>query len=95
MISEYDNFERRCPLLGHEIKFQYCRSANLGLPCRKILNCWFERFPVENFLRNHFSKEEIETILKPQKPKLVSLIELIKQSQSSIEKNNLTQLHHN
>ena len=89
MISDYDNLEKRCPLLGHQIKFQYCRSVNLGLPCKKIMDCWFQNLPIENFLKKYFSKEELETIFKPQKPKITSLIELINQAQSSIEKNNL------
>ena len=86
MISDYDNLEIRCPILGHEIKFQYCRSANLGLPCKKILDCWFQRFPVEDFLNNHFPKEKLKSIFEPQKPKLVSLVELINQAQASMEK---------
>ena len=86
MISDYDNLEMRCPILGHEIKFQYCRSVNLGLPCKKIMDCWFQHIPVENFLRKYFSEEEFKTIFKPQKPKLTSLVELISQAQTLLEK---------
>jgi len=68
-------------MLGHEVGFAYCRAPGAELPCRKILDCWFETFDVEAFLREHYSEEEIGEVLAPPRPKLVSLVELIQQAQ--------------
>jgi hypothetical protein len=68
----------RCPRLGHQITFSYCRVENRSLPCSKIVNCWYEHFMVEDFLREELKPEEWEQVFHgPVKPKIVSLIELI------------------
>ena len=68
----------RCPRLGHEIYFAYCRQENMGLPCFKILDCWFRYFAVEEYLRQELSKEEWEQVFaQPGKPKMVALAEAI------------------
>ena len=33
-------------MLGHDLTFAYCRAPAKQLPCRKILDCWFETFDV-------------------------------------------------
>ncbi|NOY59548.1 MAG: hypothetical protein GXO75_11570 [Calditrichaeota bacterium] len=81
MITDFDNEERRCPMLGHQIRFEYCRKVNQGSPCRKTFDCWFERFPIVDFMNEHFSEEEIKRIKEPAKDKVLSLLELIQQAQ--------------
>ena len=82
-----DKFEIRCRKLGHQICFSYCRKENNGLPCFKTLDCWYPFFPVEEFLRDQLSPEEfIEAFVKPQKPKVLSLVELIEQAQKKTSK---------
>ena len=82
-----DNFEIRCRKLGHQIRFSYCRRENNGLPCFKTLDCWYPFFPVEEFLRQQLSPEEFaEAFDKPQKPKVLSLVELIEQAQKKTSK---------
>ncbi len=76
MITDNDHLEIRCPMLGHLLNFSYCRSANAGEPCRKILDCWFERFDVENFAKEHFPKEALVKITSPPKPKMLSIVEI-------------------
>jgi len=76
-----DDFTIRCPRLGHQISFSYCRSENLGLPCFKVLDCWFEHFQVEDCLKRTLTAEEWEkAFVKPPKPKVSSLLELIEQA---------------
>jgi len=71
----------RCPRLGHQIYFSYCRSENMGLPCFKTLDCWFQHFPVEDYLKEELKQEEwVKVFSKPPKPKLHSLIELAEQA---------------
>ncbi|GBE13373.1 hypothetical protein BMS3Bbin14_00848 [bacterium BMS3Bbin14] len=77
-----DHFQIRCPRLGHQIHFTYCRTENFGLPCFKTLDCWFHYFPVAEFLRRELSPDEWRDAFgKPVKPKILSLAELIEQAQ--------------
>lgn len=71
----------RCPRLGHQIAFSYCRKENEGLPCPKILDCWFSYFAVEEFLRQELKPDEWEKVFgKPSKSKIQSLMDLIDQA---------------
>ena len=80
MLEENDSRETYCRLLGHYLRFKYCRSVKNGLPCAKILDCWFETFLVKKFIEKHFSKNELETIFIPPKPKISSLLEAIEKA---------------
>jgi hypothetical protein len=76
-----DDFEIRCPRLGHHLPFSYCRVENKALPCHKIMDCWYQVFMIEDFLRNDLEPEEWETVFnRPFKPKVLSLIELIEEA---------------
>ena len=55
-----DDYTIRCPRLGHQISFTYCRSENMGYPCFKTLDCWFQHFPVEEYLRKELTPDEWE-----------------------------------
>ncbi len=72
----------RCPRLGHQIAFSFCRYENKGLPCFKTLDCWYGHFPVEAHLRAELAPEEwAKSFNRPLKPKTVSLLELIERAQ--------------
>ncbi|RJR16881.1 MAG: hypothetical protein C4582_13930 [Desulfobacteraceae bacterium] len=74
-------YQIRCPRLGHHVSFLYCRYENKGLPCFKTLDCWFEHFPVEEYLRNDLSSEDWDKVFENlPKSKVVSLLELIEQA---------------
>jgi hypothetical protein len=76
--NEVDAYPLRCPKLGHTVTFLYCRSESKGLPCFKTLDCWFQFFPVEEYLRGRLTKEEWETSFERSRPtKVQSLLELI------------------
>ena len=71
----------RCPRLGHQIAFSYCRLESQGLPCSKRIDCWFNHFPVEEYLRKELSSEEWDRVFNtPPKPKLLSLFELVERA---------------
>lgn len=77
-----DTFCIRCAKLGHQIHFSYCRSENFGSPCQRTLICWHPYFRVEEYLRAELTEQEWqEAFVKPAKPKVVSLVELIEQAQ--------------
>ena len=80
-MNEHDKRVMRCRMLGHEVCFGYCRAPGNALPCRKILDCWFETFDVQEFLDTHYSEEEILQILAAPRPKLSTIVDLIRQAQ--------------
>ncbi len=82
-----DNFQIRCPRLGDLISFSYCFTENNGLPCTKILDCWYQYFDVESFMREKLADDEWKKVFAaPVKPKIVSLVEMIEQARASFEK---------
>ena len=80
-MSEYDDLLVRCPRLGHELTFAYCRKEGGALPCGRVVTCWSGRFPVEDHLRAGMAKEDWERFLL-QKPreKVASLLEIIEKA---------------
>ena len=77
-----DSFQIRCPRLGQQIHFSYCRQENMGLPCCKTLDCWFSYFHVVEYLKQELSAAEWqESFEKPSTPKILSLAELIEKAQ--------------
>jgi hypothetical protein len=79
-----DTFQIRCPRLGHQINFPYCRSENNGLPCFKTLDCWYNHFDVHAYLTDKLSKEDFEkAFLNKGKPKVSSLFDLIEQAKTN------------
>lgn len=82
-----DTFQIRCPRLGQQIHFSYCRQENMGLPCFKTLDCWHVHFKVVEYLRQELTPVQWnETFEKPQTPKMVSLAELIEKVQKTAAK---------
>lgn len=83
MINENDQRNRRCPKLGHEVSFKYCREPGSSLPCNKIADCWFETFDIVTYLKENYNEEKLKEMVKVSKPKTLSLIELIEQAKKS------------
>ncbi len=75
-------------MLGHEVPFGYCRKGAVGQGCRKILDCWFQVFDVEKFLKEHYSEQEIQNLTAPPRPKMTTLVEMIRQAQQTAEDQN-------
>ena len=79
-----DSFQIRCPRLGQQIHFSYCRQENMGLPCFKILDCWHIHFQVADYLRQELTSAEWEeSFEKPPTPKILSLAQLIDKAQKN------------
>lgn len=77
-----DSFQIRCPRLGQQIHFSYCRRENMGLPCFKTLDCWHIHFQVVEYLKRELSAGQWhDAFEKPPTPKMVSLAELIDKAQ--------------
>ncbi|MBI5486843.1 MAG: hypothetical protein HY905_05895 [Deltaproteobacteria bacterium] len=56
-IRAFDSVTVRCPQLGHDISFGYCRTLEDGLPCSRALACFQGRFPVDTFFRAILTEE--------------------------------------
>ena len=76
-----DEFSIRCPRLGHQINFPYCRSENNGLPCFKTLDCWYNHFNVHAYFTDKLTKQDFKKAFSDKgKPKILSLFDLIEQA---------------
>jgi hypothetical protein len=53
-----NDLETRCPKLGHEIRFSYCRLEAGDLPCSRAIACWQSRIPVVDILQQSMSEEQ-------------------------------------
>jgi hypothetical protein len=73
-------------MLGHDIRFAYCRRPGRELPCGKIFDCWWELFDVDGFMRSHYSEEQIERIAAPRQDKAATLVDLIRRAQARTQR---------
>ena len=81
-----NDYKIRCPRLGHQIYFSYCRQENQGLPCFKTLDCWHIHFNVQDFLKTELTDEQWKKAFsRDVKPKMFSLLELIEQAKKQKE----------
>lgn len=84
--SAIEKFERRCPRLGSPISFQYCliSGEDDGI-CWKVLDCWWEIFNVEAYLKQHMPKAEFAQLMaraEQPKNKISSIIEMIEKAKN-------------
>ncbi len=87
MIEQHDEKTIRCPRVGGEVNFRFCRFENNMLPCRWIVGCWQMQMDINKFLEDHSSREEQERIFVPPRPKIESLVDLIEKA-SKVKKEN-------
>ena len=76
--DQEDHRHRRCPRLGHDVPFRYCRTQEAEKLCPRVLDCWWERFDIETFLRSCYPGEDVDALLHPaSQPKVATILELI------------------
>lgn len=70
---------RRCPRLGHDIAFEYClMSGEDDFICWKALDCWWEIFDVETYLKASLHEREYSRLAeKKPKNKVASILEVV------------------
>ena len=68
--EQYDERQWYCRMLGHAIAFRYCRTMENNLPCHRILDCWYETLPIQDFIAQNYTAEEQAAILRPAKSRL-------------------------
>ena len=87
MIEQHDEKTIRCPRVGGDVNFRFCRFENNMLPCRWIAGCWQTQMDINTFLQDHYSKEELDQIFTPPKPKIESLVNLIEKAKKVKQEN--------
>ena len=81
MIDRYDQESVYCRMLGHILPFRYCRTMNNRLPCSRILDCWFELLPIQQFVARHYSLQQQQQFLRPPDSRMDTLLNTLGQLQ--------------
>ncbi|MBE9546554.1 MAG: hypothetical protein IMF10_03535 [Proteobacteria bacterium] len=77
-MEKYDRLEIRCPRLGGEVTFAYCKQESGNLPCPRIITCWRAYIPVEAYLKETLTQEEWNRCFnRPPKGKVDTIFELV------------------
>ncbi len=77
MDRSHDEREVYCRMLGHVLAFRYCRAMQEGLPCSRILDCWFELMDIRAFVAANYTREELARIFAPAPSRLETLYEVV------------------
>ncbi len=81
MLEEHDHLIIRCPRLGGEVPFRYCRTINEDLPCRSLILCWEFRLETSRFLSEHYSIDQIQRVMSlPTQSRVETIVELIEKA---------------
>jgi hypothetical protein len=83
VTEQYDAKTMRCPRVGGEVTFRFCRFENNMLPCRFIVGCWQGQMDIEAFLDEQYSAEELENIFTPPRPKMETLVDLMEKARKA------------
>ena len=76
-----EDFDIRCPRLGHQINFSYCEIENSGIPCFKTLDCWYNYFDVHAFFKKRLSSKDFKkAFITKGQSKVFSLMDLIEKA---------------
>ncbi len=83
--ENYDSLLIRCPKLGGEVTFAYCRMEGGDIPCMRIIACWQCCLPIAGYLGEKLSRDQADRFYAQHpKDKVVSLIELIEAAEGEI-----------
>jgi hypothetical protein len=64
----FDKIEIRCPQLGGEVNFGYCRTVAQGLPCSRALVCFELKFPVAAYFERVLKPETYDRVFNTPQP---------------------------
>ena len=93
MKTEFDDVKGYCRMLGHMLTFRYCRSVNDELPCRKVMDCWYDKFPVQEFLSENYTEEELKKAFGMQQNRLSTIISIVQKHSDDIKEKNFYETH--
>ena len=85
-IDQFDTIPIRCPRLGGDAHFKYCRSSEEPF-CHRIIVCWAERIDIGTFLAGHYTPEQIQAgMQKKSGPKLDQILNIKEKSKGGTER---------
>jgi hypothetical protein len=80
-MKKYDHFEMRCPRLGGEVTFSYCRREGGDIPCLRVITCWHSFFPVEQYMKKNMTEDAWNSFVnRIPKDKIITIVELIEEA---------------
>jgi len=81
-IDQYDSLAIRCPRIGGDVIFKFCRSCDQPF-CHRIIVCWAITIDIGTYLAQNFTPQQIHSGLE-RKPrdKLSQLLNLAQKSKS-------------
>jgi hypothetical protein len=79
--DSHDERTRRCPRLGHDVTFYYCRTQEARRVCPRLAHCWWETFDIRAWLRRNMPERAEDLIQPPRPDKMGSLMEVIERAQ--------------
>lgn len=81
-----ESMEIRCPKLGGQVNFAYCRREGGRLPCQRALVCWRIYFPVDAYLKARMTADEWQHCFEcPPKSRIAALMECIDEAKKRVE----------
>ncbi len=84
----FDEVEVRCPRLGGEVTFGYCRQLSEGgLPCNRALICFELKFPVAEYFKRVLKEETFRRIfLDPEESRYDKILRTFAEATERVEK---------
>ena len=81
-LEAHDHLALRCPRLGGEVNFGYCRQA--GAPfCVSLIACWAVRLDIGQFLADHYTAQEIQSGLRrPDQTRIQRIVGIARDAQT-------------
>ena len=81
--EEKEKLEIRCPRQGSAIPFKYCMiSGDDSMPCMKIMDCWWETFDVDAYLKANLPAAVYNMLVTARpKAKVASIVEIAEKAQ--------------
>lgn len=81
----FDHVEVRCPQLGGEVTFGYCRVLQDGMPCQRALLCFERKFPVDEYFRTVLKEETfIRIFTTPPRSRVERFLDSVAEAQKRL-----------
>ena len=84
-IDQFDTIPIRCPRLGGDAHFRFCRTSEEPF-CHRIIVCWAEKIDIGEFLARHYTPEQIHSGLERKSgPKLDQILKAAEKAKEKTE----------
>jgi len=81
-LEQHDLLAIRCPRLGGDVNFKYCRTCEPPF-CYRIIVCWAQSLDIGTYLAENFTPEQIHSGLeKKSGDKLAQILKIAEKAKS-------------